>query len=167
MRWTSKSTRTLWLSWLPLSHDMGMIGFVCVPMQLGVEAVVVTPDQFLRRPIIWAELISRHRATITSGPNFAYSVLARVLQRADPTDIDLSSLRVAVNGAEPIDHRDLVNFAGGRCPFRPETQRTDARLRARRSHAGGVVRGAARPADRRLGLPAGRHRGTPRAAGSG
>lgn len=81
-----------------------------VPMQLGLEAVVVPPEQFLRRPLIWAELISRHHATITYGPNFAYSVLARVLQRADPSGIDLSSLRVAVNGAEPIDHRDLAGF---------------------------------------------------------
>ena len=98
-----------------------MIGFLCVPMQLGVEAVVVTPDQFLRRPIVWAELITKHRATITSGPNFAYSMLARVLERADPAAIDLSSLRVAGNGAEPIDHRDLKNFAavGARFGLRP------------------------------------------------
>jgi fatty-acyl-CoA synthase len=109
------------LSWLPLSHDMGMIGLLCVPMQVGLETVVVTPDQFLRRPIMWAELITRHRATITSGPNFAYSMLARVLERADPAAIDLSSLRVAINGAEPIDHRDLTNFAavGGRFGLRP------------------------------------------------
>ena len=108
-------------SWLPLSHDMGMIGFICFPMQLGLEAVVVTSDQFLRRPIVWAELISRHRATITSGPNFAYSVLARVLERTDPDAIDLSSLRVAINGAEPIDHRDVKNFAavGARFGLRP------------------------------------------------
>ena len=113
--------REVSLSWLPLSHDMGMIGFLCVPMQLGAEAVVVTPDQFLRRPIIWAELITKHRATITSGPNFAYSMLARVLERADPAAIDLSSLRVAGNGAEPIDHRDLKNFAavGARFGLRP------------------------------------------------
>jgi fatty-acyl-CoA synthase len=113
--------REVSLSWLPLSHDMGMIGFLCVPMQLGAEAVVVTADQFLRRPIIWAELITRHRATITSGPNFAYSMLARVLERADPDAIDLSSLRVAGNGAEPIDHRDLKTFAavGARFGLRP------------------------------------------------
>ena len=113
--------REISLSWLPLSHDMGMIGFLCVPMQLGAEAVVVTPDQFLRRPIVWAELITKHRATITSGPNFAYSILARVLERADPAAIDLSSLRVAGNGAEPIDHRDLKNFAavGARFGLRP------------------------------------------------
>ncbi|MDT5082001.1 MAG: fatty-acyl-CoA synthase [Mycobacterium sp.] len=99
-------------SWLPLSHDMGMIAFLCLPMQLGLEVAIIPPDEFLRRPIIWAELISRHRGTITSGPNFAYSVLARVLQRrTDPGNIDLSSLRVAVNGAEPIDHHDIAEFA--------------------------------------------------------
>jgi fatty-acyl-CoA synthase len=98
-------------SWLPFSHDMGMIAFVQFPMQMGVETVIIPTEQFLRRPLIWAELISRHRATMTSGPNFAYSVLARVLHRADPTEIDLSSLRIAVTGAEPINHRDLENFA--------------------------------------------------------
>ena len=50
--------RDVGVSWLPLSHDMGMIGLLCVPMQLGFEAVVVTPDQFMRRPIMWAELIT-------------------------------------------------------------------------------------------------------------
>src|SRR6185436_11339940 len=100
---------------------MGMIGFLCVPMQVRCEAVVVTPDQFLRRPIMWAELITKHRATVTSGPNFAYSMLARVLERADPAAIDLSSLRIACNGAEPLDHRDLRNFAavGARFGLRP------------------------------------------------
>lgn len=107
--------------WLPLAHDMGMIGFVQFPMQVGVETVVVPPDEFLRRPLQWAELLSRHRATITAGPNFAYSVLARVLKRADSGVIDLSSLRIAVNGAEPVDHCDLTNFAtaGARFGLRP------------------------------------------------
>jgi fatty-acyl-CoA synthase len=70
---------------------------------------------------MWAELITKHRATVTSGPNFAYSMLARVLERADPAAIDLSSLRVAINGAEPIDHRDLKKFAavGARFGLRP------------------------------------------------
>jgi fatty-acyl-CoA synthase len=108
-------------SWVPLSHDMGMIAFVVFPMHLGVETVVLTTEQFLRRPLVWAELISRHRATITSGPNFTYSLLARLLQHADPTDIDLSSLRVAAFGGEPVDHRVLANFAavGARFGLRP------------------------------------------------
>ena len=108
-------------SWRPLSHDMGMIAFVVFPMHMGVESVVVTTDQFLRRPLIWAELISNHRATITSGPNFTYSLLARILQHADPTDIDLSSLQIAGIGGEPVDHRDLANFVavGARFGLRP------------------------------------------------
>ncbi|WP_099023749.1 fatty acyl-AMP ligase [Mycolicibacterium palauense] len=109
------------VTWLPLSHDMGMIAFLTVPMQLGVQCVAVTPELFLRRPLSWAQLISRHRATITSGPNFAYSVLTRMLAGADPAGLDLSSLRVAVNGAEPIDHRDMAEFArvGARFGLRP------------------------------------------------
>jgi fatty-acyl-CoA synthase len=109
------------MSWLPLSHDMGMVIFVCLSMQLGVETVVVPPEQFLKRPLVWAELISRHRATITAGPNFAYSVLARVLERADPGCIDLSSLRIVLNGAEPIHHRDIAGFTavGARFGLRP------------------------------------------------
>jgi fatty-acyl-CoA synthase len=111
-------TTDVFASWLPLSHDMGMIAFLCLPMQLGLEVAIIPPDEFLRRPIIWAELISRHHATITSGPNFAYSVLARVLQLGtDPSSIDLSSLRVAVNGAEPIDHRDIADFVAAAARF--------------------------------------------------
>jgi fatty-acyl-CoA synthase len=108
-------------SWLPFSHDMGMIAFVQFPMQMGVETVIIPTEEFLRRPLVWAELISRHRATMTSGPNFAYSILARVLHGADPAAIDLSSLRIAVNGAEPINHSDLVKFAavGARFGLRP------------------------------------------------
>lgn len=109
------------VSWLPLSHDMGMIAFLCFPMQMGVDTVIVTPEHFLRRPLNWAELISRHRGTITSGPNFAYSILARHLRRADPAEIDLSSLRIAVNGAEPISHQDMADFttAASRFGLRP------------------------------------------------
>jgi len=105
------------VTWLPLSHDMGMIAFLCFPMQLGVDTVVVTPEQFLRRPLSWVELISRHRGTITSGPNFGYSILARHLPRANPAEIDLSCLRIAVNGAEPIDHRDVADFTAAAARF--------------------------------------------------
>jgi fatty-acyl-CoA synthase len=101
----------VFVSWLPVSHDMGMIAFLCLSMHLGLELAIIPPEEFLRRPIVWAELISRHRGTITAGPNFAYSVLTRALQgRADPSNIDLSSLRVAVNAAEPIDHRLIAEF---------------------------------------------------------
>ncbi len=105
------SIDTVMASWLPLCHDMGMVGFICLPMKTGNEVVVIRTDKFLRRPIVWAEMLTKFRAEVTAGPNFAYSVLARVLEKADPASIDLSALRVAVNGAEPIDHRDLEHLS--------------------------------------------------------
>jgi fatty-acyl-CoA synthase len=109
------------VSWLPLSHDMGMVGFLAHPMQLGIELVTTAPDRFLRRPALWPELITRYRGTITAGPNFAYALLALTLERAQPDDYDLSSLRVAINGAEPIDARDArrVAHAGARFGLPP------------------------------------------------
>src|SRR5258708_25803603 len=101
----------VFVSGLQVSHDMGMIAFLCLSMHLGLELAIIPPEEFLRRPIVWAELISRHRGTITAGPNFAYSVLTRALQgRADPSNIDLSSLPVAVTAAEPINQRLISEF---------------------------------------------------------
>jgi fatty-acyl-CoA synthase len=110
------------VSWLPLFHDMGMVGFLTIPMAVGIELVSVTPTDFLGRPILWAELISRHRGTVTAAPNFAYAVLARQLGRADEGSLDLSTLRFALNGAEPIDPAAVNAFttAGARFGLRPE-----------------------------------------------
>lgn len=89
------------VSWLPLFHDMGMVGFLTLPMCQGVELITVTPRDFLSAPLLWPTLISKYRGTITAAPNFAYALTARVLARAD--GLDLSSMRFALNGAEPID----------------------------------------------------------------
>ena len=89
------------VSWLPLFHDMGMVGFLTLPMCQGVELVTVTPRDFLSGPLLWPTLISKYRGTITAAPNFAYALTARVLARAE--GLDLSSIRFALNGAEPID----------------------------------------------------------------
>ena len=89
------------VSWLPLFHDMGMVGFLTLPMCQGVELVTVTPRDFLSGPLLWPTLISKYRGTITAAPNFAYALTARVLARAE--GLDLSSMRFALNGAEPID----------------------------------------------------------------
>ena len=91
------------VNWLPLFHDMGMIGFLVAPMQLGIEAVCVTPTEFLTSPLLWAALITKYRGTMTAAPNFAYTVLARRLHHAPDDAYDLSSLRFVLNGAEPID----------------------------------------------------------------
>ncbi|MBB3050537.1 fatty-acyl-CoA synthase [Prauserella isguenensis] len=105
------------VSWLPTFHDMGMVGFLTVPMTFGVELVKVTPVEFLSSPLLWPDLISRYGGTITAAPNFAYAVVGRRLARVDDGDAyDLSKLRIALNGAEPIDEAAVAAFtdAGGR-----------------------------------------------------
>lgn len=114
--------RDVMVSWLPLFHDMGMVGFLTVPMVTGLDLVTVTPVDFLSRPLLWAELISKYHGTVTAAPNFAYAVLARQLARAE-ADLDLSSLRIALNGAEPVDPDAVASFtdAGARFGLRPES----------------------------------------------
>lgn len=110
------------VSWLPLFHDMGMILFVVWPMQLGLEVVSTTPEHFIKNPRVWPELIGRYRGTITAGPDFSYAVLNRILERAAPGAFDLSSLRVAVNGGEPINFAETRRFIalGAQFHLRPE-----------------------------------------------
>jgi len=99
------------VSWLPLFHDMGMVGFLSVPMQVGATVVSVTPLDFLRSPMLWAELISKYRGTLTAAPNFAYSLLARKLAQAPDGAVDLSSMRWMWNGAEPVDPDTMEHLA--------------------------------------------------------
>jgi fatty-acyl-CoA synthase len=114
------SGRDVMVSWLPLFHDMGMVGFLTLPMCRGIELVKVTPADFLGSPLIWPELISRHRGTCTAAPNFAYALTAKVLPRAQ--HLDLSSLRFALNGAEPVDVAAVRAFLAAGAPFGlPET----------------------------------------------
>lgn len=114
--------RDVAVSWLPLFHDMGMVGCLTVPMAIGMSAVKVTPADFLARPLLWPELISRHRATVTAAPNFAYAIVGRRMARADDGQFDLSSLRFTLNGAEPIDPAAAQAFidAGARFGLSPD-----------------------------------------------
>lgn len=105
------------VSWLPMFHDMGMVGFYTTPMMLGVRLVKVTPMDFLSAPLLWAQLITKYRATVTAAPNFAYALLGRRLSGVDDSSTyDLSTLRIALNGAEPIDEKAVRAFteAGAR-----------------------------------------------------
>ncbi len=140
------------VSWLPLFHDMGMVGFLTVPMVTGLELITVTPVDFLGRPLLWAELISKYGGTVTAAPNFAYAVLARQLARAEGP-LDLSSLRIALNGAEPIDAAAVGVVRRGGGPVRAAPRVGAGRLRDGRDGAGGGVRprrdGAGRRRDRR------------------
>ncbi|GAA2784450.1 fatty acyl-AMP ligase [Saccharopolyspora taberi] len=113
--------RDVAVSWLPLFHDMGMVGCLTVPMAIGMEAVKVTPADFIARPLLWPELISRHGGTVTAAPNFAYAIVGRRLARADDGEFDLSTLRFTLNGAEPIDPAAARAFteAGARFGLNP------------------------------------------------
>ena len=100
------------VSWLPLwNHDMGLIGFVFAPIFANVQVVLMHTATFARRPWSWLETISRNRGTITYAPNFAYNLIARRARDRDLAGIDLSSLRIAGCGAEPIHARTLHAFA--------------------------------------------------------
>jgi fatty-acyl-CoA synthase len=109
--------------WLPLFHDMGMTGFLTVPMYFGVELVKVTPMEFLRDTLLWAKLIDKYKGTMTAAPNFAYNLFAKRLRRqATPGQFDLSTLRWALSGAEQVEPGDVADLCDAGKPFglRPE-----------------------------------------------
>ena len=107
------------VSWLPLFHDMGMTGFLTVPMYFGAELVKVTPMDFLRDTLLWAKLIDKYKGTMTAAPNFAYSLFAKRLRKqAQPGQFDLSSLRFALSGAEPVEPADVEELIEAGAPFR-------------------------------------------------
>jgi fatty-acyl-CoA synthase len=103
------------VSWLPLYHDMGLIGLLLAPMLQGFELVLGAPQDFLARPACWLEWISEFRGTITAGPNFSYALAARALRRAG--ELDLSSWRLALNGAETVDPNAVEAFCAAAAPF--------------------------------------------------
>jgi fatty-acyl-CoA synthase len=111
------------VSWLPLFHDMGMTGFLTVPMYFGAELVTITPMDFLRDILLWAKLIDKYRGTMTAAPNFAYSLFAKRLRKhAEPGQFDLSTLRWALSGAEQVEPADVEDLCEAGAPFglRPE-----------------------------------------------
>ncbi|MCG7595271.1 fatty acyl-AMP ligase [Mycobacterium sp. PSTR-4-N] len=106
------------VSWLPCFHDMGMTGYLTVPMYFGAELVKVTPMDFLGDTLLWPRLISKYRGTMTAAPNFAYTLLSKRLRRqAEPGAFDLSSLRWALSGAEQVDPLDVAELCDAGAPF--------------------------------------------------
>src|SRR5688572_18255565 len=106
------------VSWLPCFHDMGMTGFLTVPMYFGAELVKVTPMDFLRDTLLWARLIDKYKGTMTAAPNFAYALFAKRLRRqAKPGEFDLSTLRFALSGAEPVEPADVEDLIDAGKPF--------------------------------------------------
>ena len=102
--------RDVFVSWLPLYHDMGLIGGWMGSLYYGFPLVLMSPLDFLARPVRWLEAIHRHRGTLSGGPNFAYELCVRRIEPDDIEGLDLSSWRIAFNGAEPVNPDTMVRF---------------------------------------------------------
>ncbi|WP_437305959.1 amino acid adenylation domain-containing protein [Sorangium sp. So ce388] len=107
---------SLIVGWLPPHHDMGLIGNILQPLYVGVPCVQLSPDHFLMRPWRWLDAISRYRATTSGGPNFAYDLCVAKITPEQREGLDLSSWKVAFNGAEPIRAATLDRFADAFAP---------------------------------------------------
>ena len=98
------------VSWLPVYHDMGLIEAVLQPVYSGYSAYLMPPVAFLQRPLRWLQAITRYRATNSGGPNFAFDLCVDKIPPEERQNLDLSSWRVAYNGAEPIRWKTLTRF---------------------------------------------------------
>ncbi len=117
------------VSWLPMYHDMGLIGGILEPLYAGVPVTLMSPLMFLQNPLRWLKAISHHKATVSGAPNFAYDFCVKKIsnqlstQQIQDLDLDLSCWELAFNGAEPINYQTLENFITAFEPygFRRET----------------------------------------------
>ena len=105
------------VSWLPLYHDMGLIGAWFGCMYFGVPLVVMSPQSFLIRPSRWLWAIHANRATMSAGPNFAYELCLSKIRDDEIEGLDLSSWRLAYNGAEPVSAATIERFGDRFAPY--------------------------------------------------
>jgi 1-acyl-sn-glycerol-3-phosphate acyltransferase len=110
------------VSWLPLYHDMGLIGSWLACLHFGIPIVILSPLTFLSRPARWLQAIHAHRATLSPAPNFAFDLCGRKVTDAEIEGLDLSSWRLALNGSEPVSPETMERFTRRFVPygFRPE-----------------------------------------------
>lgn len=108
MRW---GTEDSFASWLPLYHDMGLIGGLLTPLASQTDLWLLTPDQFIRSPLRWLECFGTRGATMTTAPTFGYSYVHRRVREDEIADMDFSGWRVAICGAERVDAGELADFA--------------------------------------------------------
>ncbi|WP_232293456.1 fatty acyl-AMP ligase [Stigmatella aurantiaca] len=109
--------------WLPVFHDMGLIGHVLQPMYLGVPCFLMSPMSFMKRPYRWLDLISRNRLTVSGAPDFAYRFCVEAVSEEEKARLDLSCWELAFNGAEPVRTETLESFSAAfaSCGFRKNT----------------------------------------------
>ena len=101
---------TVFVSWLPVFHDMGFFGKVLLPIYLGVLSVLMAPAAFVQKPLRWLQAITKYRGTHCAAPDFAYDLCARKVSDDARAQLDLSSWRVAFNGAEPVRAESVARF---------------------------------------------------------
>ncbi|MBO1350491.1 MAG: amino acid adenylation domain-containing protein [Hormoscilla sp. GUM202] len=116
------SDKTVGVNWLPLFHDMGLIGKVLEPLYVGLPCIHMSPGAFLQKPIRWLQAIARYKATTSGGPSFAYDLCVNKITPEEKATLDLSSWEVAFNGAEPVRSSTLERFSStfADCGFRRE-----------------------------------------------
>lgn len=105
------SENTVFVGWLPLFHDMGLVGNILQPLWLGIPCILMSPIAFLQKPIRWLQAISKYKATTSGGPNFAYDLCVRTISSQQQETLNLSSWDLAFNGAEPIRAKTIEQFA--------------------------------------------------------
>jgi acyl-CoA synthetase (AMP-forming)/AMP-acid ligase II len=98
------------VSWMPLYHDMGLVGGLLLPLHTGIPTYLLPTAAFLHRPESWLKAVSEYRASISPGTNYAYNLCARKLRPEKLAALDLSCWKRAVNGAEPIDIQTIAAF---------------------------------------------------------
>lgn len=108
----------IFVSWLPLYHDMGLVGMLTVPMTSGCSLVLASPQDFMARPGDWMRWMSDYGGTVTAGPNFSWVLATRALKRMISGDekLDLSPIRIALNGSEPVDPDGVEEFVASARP---------------------------------------------------
>lgn len=116
------SSQSRGVMWLPLFHDMGLIGGVIQPLYGGFPVTLMSPVSLIQKPINWLKAISRYQATTSGGPNFAYDLLCRQIQPEQLETLDLSHWEVAFSGAEPVRAHTIEQFSEifADCGFRRE-----------------------------------------------
>ncbi|HKQ72778.1 MAG TPA: amino acid adenylation domain-containing protein [Blastocatellia bacterium] len=118
-----QDSSSLVVGWLPVHHDMGLIGNALQPLYVGAQCVLMPPPTFIQKPLRWLSAIAKYRATTSGGPNFAYDLCVRRIGQEDRAHLDLSSWSVAFNGSEPVRAETLASFAEtfAECGFRTES----------------------------------------------
>jgi natural product biosynthesis luciferase-like monooxygenase protein len=111
--------------WLPLFHDMGLMGGVIQSVYSGYRTVFLAPSTFIHRPLHWLELVTSEKATISGGPNFGYDLCARLVSESERLNLDLSAWRIAFNGSETVRCETLQRFEAAfrQYGFRPDAFR--------------------------------------------